>query len=129
VTVPTVERGLWLVAFCSIDIAGDSPSISVDIRLLHQLQELARVGRQRLHVAPLPFRVQRVEGERTLARARQAGDHHQLVPRQVEIEVLEIVGARTAHANLIHAMHPYRVWADAFPLWRPARRAQANWRL
>ena len=26
-TVPTVERGLWLVAFCSMLIAGDRPSI------------------------------------------------------------------------------------------------------
>jgi hypothetical protein len=27
VTVPTVERGLRLVVFCSIEMAGDSPSI------------------------------------------------------------------------------------------------------
>ena len=26
-TVPTVERGLWLAAFCSIEIAGERPSI------------------------------------------------------------------------------------------------------
>jgi hypothetical protein len=25
--VPTVERGLWLALFCSMEIAGDSPSI------------------------------------------------------------------------------------------------------
>src|SRR2546426_11497152 len=46
----------------------------VDVGLFHQLQELARVRRQRLDVAPLPFRVQRVEGERALARTREAGD-------------------------------------------------------
>jgi hypothetical protein len=28
VTVPTVERGLWLVDFWSIEIAGDSPSMA-----------------------------------------------------------------------------------------------------
>ena len=28
VTVPTVERGLWLVVFWSMEIAGESPSIS-----------------------------------------------------------------------------------------------------
>jgi hypothetical protein len=27
VTVPTVERGLRLVVFCSMEMAGDSPSI------------------------------------------------------------------------------------------------------
>ena len=40
----------------------------IDVRLLHLLQELARVGRERLDVAPLAFGVNRVEGERRLAR-------------------------------------------------------------
>ena len=38
----------------------------IHIRLLHLSEELARVGGQRLHVASLPFRVDRVEGERAL---------------------------------------------------------------
>ena len=42
----------------------------VDVRLLHPLQELARVGRQRFDVAPLPFGIDRVEGQRRLARSR-----------------------------------------------------------
>ena len=42
----------------------------VDVGLFHQLQELPRVGRQRLDVAALAFGVERVEGERGLARAR-----------------------------------------------------------
>jgi hypothetical protein len=94
VTVPTVERGLCDVAFCSMEIAGD--------RLLHQLQELARVRRQRLDVAALPFGVERVEGERALARAGQPGDDDQPMARQVEIDVLEVVRARTADADVFH---------------------------
>ena len=47
----------------------------VDVRLLHPLEELPRVGRQRLDVAALPFGVDRVEGERRLARAADAGHH------------------------------------------------------
>jgi len=39
-------------------------------RLLHPLQELPGVGRQRLHVAALAFRIHRVEGERGFARIR-----------------------------------------------------------
>ena len=35
----------------------------IDVRLLHALEELARVGRQRLDVAPLSFGVNRVEGQ------------------------------------------------------------------
>ena len=43
----------------------------IDVGLFHQLQELPRVGRERLDVAALAFRVERVEGERALARARK----------------------------------------------------------
>jgi hypothetical protein len=39
----------------------------------------------------LAFGVDRVEGERRLARARQAGDHHQFVARKIDVDVLEIV--------------------------------------
>ena len=41
----------------------------LDVRLLHHLEELARVGGQALDVAALPFRVDGVEGEARLARA------------------------------------------------------------
>ncbi len=74
----------------------------VDVGLLHQLQELPRVRRQRLDVAPLAFGVQRVERERRLAGARQAGDDDQLLARQVEIDVLQVVRAGAAYANLVH---------------------------
>ena len=35
----------------------------VDIRLLHQLQKLPRVGRERLDVTTLPLGIQRIEGQ------------------------------------------------------------------
>ncbi len=75
----------------------------VDVGLFHQLQELPRVRRQRLDVAALALGVQRVEGERALARARQAGDHDQPVARQVEVEILEVVRACAADADQVHA--------------------------
>ena len=71
----------------------------VDVRLLHLLEELAGVGRQRLDVAALSFGVDRVEGERRLARPRQAGDDDQLVAREVDVDILEVVDARAAHRN------------------------------
>ena len=73
----------------------------VDIRFFHQLEELACVGRQRFDVAPLTFRIQRVERERRFTRAGQARDHHETVPRQVEADVLEVVGARPADADCV----------------------------
>ena len=36
----------------------------LDIRLLHLVEELPRVRAQRLHVAPLPFGIERIERER-----------------------------------------------------------------
>src|SRR4029450_8065371 len=49
------------------------PGERVYIRLLHHRQELAGVGRERLDVAPLALRVDRVEGQARLAGARQPG--------------------------------------------------------
>ena len=80
----------------------------VDVRLFHQLEELARVRRERFDVAPLAFRVQRVERERRFAGARQARDHHEAVPRQVEADVLEVVGARPADADGVRAVRARR---------------------
>ena len=68
----------------------------VDVRLLHHLQELAGIGRQRFDVAALALGVDRVEGERRFAGAGQAGEHDQVVARQVEVDVLEVVLARPA---------------------------------
>ena len=80
----------------------------VDVRLLHLLEELPRVRRQRLDVAPLPFGVDRVEGERRLPRAGQAGDDHQLVARDIDVDVLEVVDARAADRNPVvgHGGYP-----------------------
>src|SRR5690606_4580378 len=63
---------------------------------------LARVRRQRLDVAALAFGVDGVERQRGLAGAGQARDHDQLVARQVEIDVLEVVRPRTADADEFH---------------------------
>ncbi len=71
----------------------------VDVGLLHLLEKLAGVGRQRLDVAPLALGVDRVEGEARLARAAQPGEHHQTLARQVDVDVLQVVNARAAYCN------------------------------
>ena len=84
---PWVARGRLLV-----DRDGRrEPVDRVDVRLLHHLQELARVRGERLDVAALAFRVDRVERERRLARAREPGDADEAVPRQPDGDVLEVV--------------------------------------
>ena len=73
----------------------------VDVRLLHLTEELAGVGAQALDVAALALGVDRVEGEARLATPRQTGDDHEPVARERDVDVLEVVFARTAHDELI----------------------------
>jgi hypothetical protein len=80
----------------------------VDVRLLHHLQELAGVGGKRFHVAALALGIDGVEGERGFARAREPGEHHQLVARDLEIDVLEIVLAGATDRD--HAGSVGAVW-------------------
>ena len=72
----------------------------VDVRLLHLLEELAGVGRERLDVAALSLGVDRVEGERRLAGSRQPRDDHELVARQVHVDPFQVVDARAADGDL-----------------------------
>ena len=71
----------------------------VHIRLAHQLQELARIGRQALDIAPLALGIDGVEGQAGLAGPRQAGQHHQLITGNVDADILQIVLARAAHTD------------------------------
>ena len=71
----------------------------IDVRLLHHLEKLPRIGGERFHIAALALGIDGVERERRLARARQAGEHHELVARDREVDVLEIVLARAAHRD------------------------------
>ena len=71
----------------------------VHVRLLHHVEELPGIGRQRLDIAPLALGIDGVEGERGLAGARQSGDHHELFAGQVERDVLEIVLARATDGD------------------------------
>ncbi len=78
------------------------PFDMIDVGLFHHRQELARIGRQRFDVTALTLGIERVEGQRRLARAGQPGDHDQAVARQFDIDVLEVVGAGPTDLNLVH---------------------------
>jgi len=54
---------VWPALFCSIEIAGERPSIASTSGFSIKPQELASVGGERLDVAPLSLRVNRVERE------------------------------------------------------------------
>ena len=63
----------------------------LDLRPLELAEELARVGRERLDVATLTLGVDRVEGQRGLAGSRHAGNGCDLIMRNLQRNVLEIV--------------------------------------
>ena len=73
----------------------------IDVGLLHALEKLPRIGRQRLDIAPLPLRIDGVEDQRRLPRPGNAGDHGQLVVRQPQVDVLQVVDPRTADLQVI----------------------------
>ena len=77
---------------------------AVDLRLVHAVEELPGVRRERLDVAALALGVDGVEHQRGLAGPRDPGDDHQLPQRHVEVEVAQVVLTRPADPNAIVAL-------------------------
>ena len=73
------------------------PFDRVDVGLLHQAEELPRVRRQRLDVPALPLGVDRVERQRRLSRTRQARHDRELIARDGDVDVPEVVLSGTAN--------------------------------
>ncbi len=83
-----MEREVRTGLVWSMAMAGGNALDRVDLRLVHAVEELAGVGAEGLDVAPLPLGIQRVEDERRLPGARNAGHHDQFTGRDREAEVL-----------------------------------------
>src|SRR5690606_37284651 len=73
---------------------------ALDLRLVHSVEELPGVRGKRFDIAPLAFRIERVEGKRTFAGAGYPGDHQQFAGIDVYVEVLEVVLAGAEDADL-----------------------------
>ena len=71
----------------------------IDARFVHAVEELARVGRESLDVAPLSLGVNRVEGERGFARAARAGDDMEKSARKIQVDAAQVVLPRAADAE------------------------------
>ena len=75
--------------------------MKLNVGLLDALEELAGVGGEGLDVAALALGVDGVEGERGLAGAADATDHSEGVVRDVNVDGLEVVGARAADDDTV----------------------------
>src|SRR4029078_6342666 len=73
----------------------------IDIRPLELADELAGIRREALDILPLPLCKQCVECQTTLAGAAGAGDDDQLAARNVEGDVLEVMGPRATDLDAV----------------------------
>ena len=71
---------------------------TVAVGLFHLAKELSGVGAEALDVAALALGIECVEGLARLARARNTRENDEFAPRNLDIDVLEIVG--TGPSNL-----------------------------
>ena len=71
------------------------PVHKVDIRLALLPDKPLRIGRHRSQQPALPFRVDRVERQRRLAGTTNASDNDQLIARQFDGDILQVVLAST----------------------------------
>ena len=86
---------------------GRQPLDGIHIGLFHLTQKLAGIGRHALHIAPLPLRVDGIEGQRRLAGARQAREYNKLFPGQRERYIFEVMLPRPFDDNLVlHILPP-----------------------
>ena len=69
----------------------------VHVRLVHLAEEHAGISGQRLDIPALPLGEDRVEGEGRFSGAGQSREHHERVPRDVDIHALEVVLAGAAN--------------------------------
>ena len=77
---PLLDRNGWA-----------EPVNRVHVGTLHLIKELPGIGRERLHVPALALRINRVKGERRLARTAQPCDDRQGVPGDFYIDILEVM--------------------------------------
>ena len=97
-----------------VDGDGGAQTVNlVDVRLVHLPQELPRVGGQRLDIAPPALGIDGVESQTGFARARQARQDDQLVTREVDIDIFQVVFPRTADRN--HIFHAKTCFSG---MWR-----------
>ena len=65
----------------------------VYVRLLHAMQELPRISRQRFDIATLSFGKNRIEGQRRFSRAGKASYGNHMVPRHLDCDIFQVMRA------------------------------------
>ena len=71
----------------------------IHLGVLGLRQTTAGIGAERLQVATRALGIKNPQRQRALARARHAGNTHELSQRDIDVDVLEVMDARATHLN------------------------------
>ncbi|EFC52357.1 hypothetical protein NEISUBOT_04103 [Neisseria subflava NJ9703] len=71
----------------------------IDIGFVHHLQKLTGIGGKALNITALAFGIQSIKCQRRFAAAGQSCYHHELVARNVQIDIFQIMRACAADAD------------------------------
>ena len=99
----------------------------VHVGLVHAAEELAGVGGKGLDITALALGVDGVEGQAALAGTGDAGDNDELIPRDRDVDILEVVLASALDVDrfLGHGVPSYiRI---VKPAWVKSRSAVSAW--
>ena len=105
-------------AACGLLLDGDGGAQAfnrVHVRPLHLVEELAGVGRKRLDVSALAFRVNDVERQARFPRAGEPRDHRQRPPRNLHADVFQIVLPRAPYRDSVNHQNPSAMNFDTKP--------------
>ena len=73
----------------------------IDIRTFKDLHILTHIGGQALQVPALPLCKKNVKGQGGFARTGDTGQHHQLILRNGQVDVLQVVFPGTFQGNCV----------------------------
>ncbi len=95
----------------------------IDVGALHLIEKLPGVGGKRFHIAALAFGINRIEGERGFPGAAQTRNDRQSIPRNLDVNILQVVLARAAHRNpgdghLRSTLWTSVTWTGPWKYWR-----------
>ena len=91
----------------------------IQLRFLHLIEELARIGGKRLDIFTLALRINGIKCQRGFPRAAQPGDHHQLIARNAQGKVFEVMLPRPPNLDEIHLHAKPASYLAAPPLTNP----------
>ena len=77
----------------------------VHLRLLHLVEELPCVGRETFDITPLSLGEECIKGERGLPRTARPRDDHELIARNLNIDVAQVVLPRPLDSNDLSVGH------------------------